>query len=82
MDGMGLKIYEYVKGFHEVKDLYRYAVYQSSYNQGAWTGRLETKKGKVVYILGMEQDDLCVSWDKDKTEKGTKALFDYYTSKG
>jgi hypothetical protein len=69
---------EVVRGWNDLDLLDSYEVYQSSFWRGAWCGRLIDKDNKTIRIVGMEQDDIAVSFDKEDVELRTKAKFDMY----
>jgi hypothetical protein len=69
---------EVMRGWNDIDLLDSYVVYQSHFWRGAWSGKLVDKEGKTIYIVGMEQDDIVVSLDKEHVENRTKLVFDTY----
>ena len=69
-DIMDFKLIEW----DNTKDLHSYEVYEKAIG---FAGKLVDKQGRTINCLGMPQDDMCMTWDYEKTLEGIKKEFEY-----
>lgn len=60
------------EGWDTTDDLVGYEVLKSNYG---FIGRLVDENGEVISCVGMSQDNIGFSYDRDKTEKITRELY-------
>lgn len=62
-----------MKNWHNINDLNGYEVYSKQYG---FAGRLVDKHSKTINILGMPQDELGFSYERNETEEKVKKEYE------